>query len=106
MFDAAQATLLWAEAHVNPAETKTHRGLISAFGKHLVKPGWLAANLGKTLNQVERLRLLADYTGEAVDAEKARWAVEQAAAFVATVQQTLATRKPVARNDDPEPPSS
>lgn len=80
--------------------------MIGAFGNYLVKPGWLAANLGKTLNQVERLRLLADYTGEAVDAEKARWAVEQAAAFVAMVQQTLATRKPAARNDDPEPPSS
>lgn len=37
MFDAAHAALLWAGARVNPAETKTHRGLIAAFGEHLVK---------------------------------------------------------------------
>ena len=93
MFDAAHAALLWAGAHVNPAETKTHRGLVGALGKHLVKTGLLAADAGKSLNQVERVRLLADYTGEAVDAEKARWAVEQAVAFVRTVERTLGAGK-------------
>lgn len=53
MFDAAHAALLWAGAHVNPAETKTHRGLIAAFGEHLVKPALLTADLGKALNQVD-----------------------------------------------------
>jgi uncharacterized protein (UPF0332 family) len=94
MFDAAHAALLWAGAQVSPAETKTHRGLIGALGKHLVKTGLLAADAGKSLNQVERIRLLADYTGEAVDADKARWAVEQAAAFLRTVKQTVGAGKP------------
>ena len=58
-------------------ETKTHRGLIAAFGEHLVKTARLTADLGKALNQVERIRLLADYTGEVVAADKARWAVDR-----------------------------
>lgn len=82
MFDAAHAALLRLEKSINPAEIKTHRGLIAAFGKHLVKPGLLAAELGRSLNQVEQARLLADYTGEEVDAERARWAIEQAGLFV------------------------
>ena len=83
-------------------ETKTHRGLIAAFGEHLVKTARLSANLGKSLNQVERIRLLADYTGEEVAADKARWAVEQAGAFVGTVQRTLAPRKPTSGVAPPE----
>lgn len=42
---------------------------------------------------MERVRLLADYTGEAVDVEKAAWAVDQAASFVETVQRTFDARK-------------
>ena len=102
MFDAAHAALLWAGARVNPAETKTHRGLIAAFGEHLVKTARLTADVGKALNQVERIRLLADYTGEEVAADKARWAVEQAGAFVGTVQRTLAPRKPTSGMAPPE----
>ena len=68
MFDAVNAALLRFGVHIDPAETKTHRGLVAAFGKHLVKPGLIAADLGRSLNQVERIRLLADYTGEAIDA--------------------------------------
>lgn len=82
MFDAAHAALLRSGTHIHSTETKTHRGLIAAFGKHLVKPGLLPADLGKSLNQVERVRLLADYTGEEIDVEKAYWAVEQAEAFL------------------------
>jgi uncharacterized protein (UPF0332 family) len=62
MFDAAHAALLQVSADSKPAETKTHRGLIAAFGNHLVKPGILSVEFGKSLNQVERIRLLADYT--------------------------------------------
>lgn len=87
MFDAAHAALLRSGAHINPAETRTHRGLIAAFGEHLIKPGHLSADLGKSFNQVERVRLLADYTGEEIDEDKTRWAVEQAAAFVEAVRR-------------------
>jgi uncharacterized protein (UPF0332 family) len=87
MFDAAHAALLRSGAHINPAETRTHRGLIAAFGEHLIKPGLLPTDLGKSFNQVERVRLLADYTGEEIDEDKTRWAVEQAAAFVEAVRR-------------------
>jgi uncharacterized protein (UPF0332 family) len=82
MFDAAHAALIRSGCHVDGSEIKTHRGLIAAFGKHLVKPGVATADLGKSLNQVERIRLLADYTGEEVDAEQAKWALGQAETFV------------------------
>ena len=91
MFDAAHAALLRSGVHINPAETRTHRGLIAAFGEHLIKPGLLPAALGKSLNQVERVRLLADYTGEEIDEDKPRWAVEQAASFVEAVRRKYVT---------------
>ena len=82
MFDAAHAALLRCGAPINTAEIRTHSGLIGAFGKHLVKPGLASAELGRALNQVERIRLLADYTGEAIDADKAVWAIGQADTFL------------------------
>lgn len=88
MFDAAHAALMCSGAQVNPAETKTHSGLIGAFGRHLVKTGSLPAELGRALNEVERVRLLADYTGDQIDHQKAGWAVEQAASFLNVIQLT------------------
>lgn len=94
MFDATHAALLWAVPHKNWGETKSHRGLISAFGKYLVKNDLVAADLGKVLNQVERMRLLADYTGEEVEHDKAAWAVGQATIFVATIERVTARPTP------------
>ena len=62
MFDAAQAVLAAAAPRLNAAMAKTHRGLIAAFSEHVVKAGLLPAELGRSLNQVGRIRLLADYT--------------------------------------------
>lgn len=87
MFDAAHVALLRSCAQVNPAETKTHRGLTAAVGRHLVKPGIFSADFGKSLNQVERVRLLADYTGEEIDADKTAWAVAQAELFLEAVKR-------------------
>lgn len=50
MFDAAHAALLRHGAGANPAETRTHSGLIGAFGKHLVKTGLVRAGWGRSLN--------------------------------------------------------
>jgi uncharacterized protein (UPF0332 family) len=93
MFDAAHGALLRSGALVNPAETKTHSGLIGAFGCHLVKTGRLPAELGRALNEVERVRLLADYTGDRIDHEKANWAVDQSAAFIVAIQQEITSRQ-------------
>lgn len=89
MFDAAHAALLRSGALINPAEIRTHSGLIGAFGKHLVKPGLTSTELGRALNQVERIRLLADYTGEAIDTDKAVWAINQADTFLKSLASTI-----------------
>ena len=87
MFDAAHAALLRHQAGVNPAETRTHSGLIGAFGKHLVKTGRVQAALGRVLNQVERIRLLADYTGEDVEPDKVDWVIQQAVEVVDAIRR-------------------
>jgi uncharacterized protein (UPF0332 family) len=86
MFNAAHAALLWSGAHLNSAETKKHNSLIAAFGRYLVLPGLLPSELGKALNKAESVRILADYTGEAIELDKAAEMVEQARQFVAAVE--------------------
>lgn len=86
MFDAARAALLACKAPVPPEVAKTHSGLISAFSLHLVKPGTFPLELGRSFNKAEDLRLIADYKGDPLAADDARWAVEQAGAFVGRIQ--------------------
>jgi uncharacterized protein (UPF0332 family) len=90
MFDAGQAALL--AANVTDTSMKTHSGLIAAVGKYLVQAGLIDAEHGRSLNQVQRLRQLADYTGEPISTEDAAWAVEQAEAFVATIKSIFSIR--------------
>ncbi len=44
------------------------------------------ADLRRSLHQVEQVRLLADYTGEEIDAEKSQWAIDHAEKFIAAVK--------------------
>lgn len=85
MFDAARAALMRSGAPVGAEVARTHSGLITAFGLHLVKTGRLPIELGRAINRAEELRLVADYTGEPVDAEQASWAVERADFFVSAI---------------------
>lgn len=89
MFDAAKAALFFSDASVMPEDVRTHGGLISAFSLRLVKPGHVPVELGRSLNKVEELRLIADYRGDSVAMEKAEWAVEQAGMFVDFIRQHL-----------------
>jgi uncharacterized protein (UPF0332 family) len=98
MFNAAHAALLWSGAHVNPGETKKHNSLITAFGKHLVLTGLLPSDLGKALNRAENVRILADYSGEDIEAEKAAEIVAQAKLFVASVENKFAPKAPLVKN--------
>jgi uncharacterized protein (UPF0332 family) len=91
MFDAARAALLASRAPVPPEIAKTHNGLITAFSMHLVKPGLVTIELGRTLNKAEDLRLIADYKGDPIEIEEARWAVTEAQAFVIAIQTILPT---------------
>jgi uncharacterized protein (UPF0332 family) len=83
MFDAARAALLASGIDESTVNTKTHSGLISKFSLELVKSGQVSVELGKSLNKVEDLRLMADYKGDAT------WAVNQADIFVETLQTTF-----------------
>lgn len=86
MFDAARAALLASGAPVQPDIGKTHSGLISAFGQHLVKNGPISKELGRLLKRAEEIRLVADYKGDSVEPEDAREMVEQADVFVAAMR--------------------
>ena len=85
MFDAARAALLTCKAPVPPEVAKTHSGLISAFSLHLVKTGIFPVALGKSLNKAEDLRLIADYKGDPLDEEEAKWVTQQATIFVEAI---------------------
>ena len=82
MFDAARAALLASGVSESTVNTKTHSGLISKFSLELVKSGQVSVELGKSLNKVEDLRLMADYKGDSILEEDASWAVNQADIFV------------------------
>ncbi len=85
MFDAARAALLATAGAEYVLAIKSHSGLISFFSQRLVKTGSVSIALGKSLNKVEDLRLIADYRGDALDAAQALWALEQARIFVAAL---------------------
>ncbi|MBS0601553.1 MAG: HEPN domain-containing protein [Proteobacteria bacterium] len=85
MFDAARAALIATNAPTAPEIAKTHSGLITAFSLHLVKSGQVPVEFGKAFNRVADIRLVADYTGDEVDSETARWSVDQSGRFVAEI---------------------
>ncbi len=85
MYYAAHAALLAAGIAEPENGYKSHQGLIGAFGKHLVLSGQIDPSLGRSINKVQHLRQLADYTGDPLPLEDARSAVEQAGAFVAAL---------------------
>lgn len=86
MFDAARAALLASGAPVKPDIGKTHSGLISAFGGHLVKNGPISKEMGRLLKRAEEIRIVADYKSDSVELVDAREMVEQAEVFVATIR--------------------
>lgn len=73
--------------------TKTHSGLISTFSLHIIKTGRLPVSLGKALNRAAEIRLIADYTGDEVSAEKAQWVIEQATLLLDAVQREFRPRE-------------
>lgn len=84
MFDAARAALA-TRGHA-PESVKTHGAVHSAFAMEFVKSGLIPREIGRTLGQVQDIRLLADYASEPVPLDKAEWSVRQAEIFVAAVR--------------------
>ena len=87
MFYAAHAALLTADAGV--PEYKTHRGLVAAFGKRIVVAGLMDADFGRSLNEVQKIRELADYLGDPPPYEAASQALRLAEDFVVVVEGLL-----------------
>lgn len=94
MFDAARAALLDVDELVRSEIIKTHSGLIAAFSLHLIKPGHIPAQYGKSLSQVGQIRLIADYSDEEVDREAGASAIEQANRFIEAVDSYLSGPHP------------
>jgi uncharacterized protein (UPF0332 family) len=93
MFSAARAALLATNASIDPNVTRTHSGLIGAFGLHLVKNDIVPKDIGRMLNRAHETRLIADYNGEAVERPDAELLVEQAAVFLDTLRETCLQNK-------------
>jgi uncharacterized protein (UPF0332 family) len=91
MFDAARAALLAGEEPVKSEVIKTHSGLIAAFSLHLIKSGRIPTAYGRSLRQVDQIRLIADYSDEEPDRETAASSIEQANHFVRAVASYLAS---------------
>jgi len=93
MFDATKAALSWAGVGGEPNQHKSHGGLISSFGQHIVQPGHLPAEFGRSLNRVQDLRLTADYLAAPVPPDKAKWAIQEADTFVEGISRLLTRPK-------------
>jgi uncharacterized protein (UPF0332 family) len=88
MFDAARAALLTCGEQAK-SEAKTHSGLIAAFSLHLVRPGRIPAQYGRSLRQADQIRLVADYSDEEPDRDTASTSIGQAGQFVDAVATYL-----------------
>ena len=89
MFDAARAALIAHGAPVEVEVSRTHSGLISGFGRYIVKAGIVTAELGRTLGQAQHLRLIADYKGDPIDAKDADRLLIWASQFVDAIAATF-----------------
>ena len=90
MFDAALAALSWAQGEAARRSAKSHSGLIASFGRHLVQPGHVPPELGRSFNRLHELRMTADYLAEPVPLERAKQAIDEADVFVSSIQDLLA----------------
>jgi uncharacterized protein (UPF0332 family) len=89
MFDIAPAALLSVGVREDELP-RTHSGVIGAFSKHAVQSGRIDQKLSAALGRTESLRLMADYTGTALDTKTAADTVARAEAFVSTVEKAFA----------------
>ncbi len=93
MFYAAHVALIGVSGETAP-EFKTHNGLIGAFGKEVILGLKMNPDLGRSINAVQRLRQLADYTGDSPSLDDAKDAVAEAETFVAAIQAKFGGPKP------------
>ena len=91
MYDAVRACLAWTGIEPLHGAFKTHRGLIAAFGLHLVKPGLFPPEVGRAIQRAQTMRQIADYEASPVPQDDAVETVNKAESFVATASALVAT---------------
>lgn len=89
MFDAAHAALFAAGCRPAQGIFKTHHGLIAEFGLQLVQTGKIDPALGRSINRVQEIRLVADYSADPPPLDDATSAVEKAERFVAAMRASF-----------------
>lgn len=85
MFDAARAALL-ASGSPESNSGRTHKGLIGAFGEHVVKNGPVPKEVGRLLKRAEEIRLVADYRENSVNLSDASEIVQHAETFLEAIR--------------------
>jgi uncharacterized protein (UPF0332 family) len=90
MFNAARAAL-WTVGKMELAMARTHSGMISAFGEHLVKSGKVELAHGRNFGFEAKRRLVSDYEGLEISDEDAQQAIDNAKSFLAAVTSWIAT---------------
>lgn len=71
---------------------KTHSGLIAEFSRVFVKSGTVEPARGAVLSRLQNLRMVADYTLDAVPTADAQRAVSEAAAFIEAARALIERR--------------
>ena len=85
MFFLAEATLLTKDLRAT-----SHKGVISLFGEHFVKPGIFGRELGRMLNDAYDRRLRGDYaTGFDIEEGEAQKMLGEAQGFMKQVRKYL-----------------
>ncbi|PRC90986.1 HEPN domain-containing protein [Solimicrobium silvestre] len=92
MFDAAKAGLLKSVPGIDPTIGKTHSGLISAFGQHLVKTGLVPVEFGRAFNRAHDIRQVADYTGDLIEIAQVESLIQQAIEFVEWISSQIVSK--------------
>lgn len=81
MFNAARAALVAVDQERLSA-SKTHAGVISAFGQFVVTPGLVDRSIASLMGKEAHRRLVADYQGIPIPDDEAKEAVTDAELFV------------------------
>ena len=90
IFYSAHVVLIALGCREAASAVKTHRGLIALFGREAIKTGRFPPDLGKALDQVEQMRMTADYFKTSVTPDQAAWAVAKAEAFLEMAEAMIA----------------
>jgi uncharacterized protein (UPF0332 family) len=88
MFHAARAALLKA----GESAVGSHGTIIGKFGLTFVKSGVVSVELGRAINEAQRLRSVGDYGPEPLGADAVRSMVKSAGEFVETVRRLVDER--------------